>query len=29
VARRGAAHGIATPVNQTLCALVKLLEESA
>ena len=27
VARRGAAHGIATPVNQTLCALVKLLEE--
>lgn len=29
VARCGAAHGIATPVNQTLCALVKLLEESA
>jgi 2-dehydropantoate 2-reductase len=29
VARRGAAQGIATPVNQTLCALVKLLEESA
>ena len=29
VARYGAAHGIATPVNQTLCALVKLLEESA
>jgi 2-dehydropantoate 2-reductase len=28
VARRGAAHGIATPVNQTLCALVKLLEDS-
>jgi 2-dehydropantoate 2-reductase len=29
VARRGVAHGIATPVNQTLCALVKLLEENA
>lgn len=29
VARRGAAHGIATPVNQTLCALVKLLEDAA
>lgn len=28
VARRGAALGIATPVNQTLCALVKLLEET-
>lgn len=28
VVRRGAAHGIATPVNQSLCALVKLLEES-
>jgi 2-dehydropantoate 2-reductase len=28
VARRGAAHDIATPVNQTLCALVKLLEEN-
>jgi 2-dehydropantoate 2-reductase len=27
VARRGAVHGIATPVNQTLCALVKLLED--
>ena len=29
VARRGAALGIATPVSDTLCALVKLLEESA
>jgi 2-dehydropantoate 2-reductase len=29
VARRGAARGIATPVNDTLYALVKLLEESA
>jgi 2-dehydropantoate 2-reductase len=29
VARRGAELGIATPVNQTLHALVKLLEESA
>ena len=29
VARRGAALGIATPVNDTLYALVKLLEESA
>jgi 2-dehydropantoate 2-reductase len=29
VARRGAALGIATPVNQTLHALVKLLEEPA
>ncbi len=29
VARRGAVHGIATPVNQTLCALVKLLEDAA
>ena len=29
VARRGAELGIATPVNQTLLALVKLLEESA
>jgi 2-dehydropantoate 2-reductase len=28
VARRGASLGIATPVNQTLCALVKLLEET-
>ena len=27
--RRGAELGIATPVNQTLHALVKLLEESA
>jgi 2-dehydropantoate 2-reductase len=29
VARRGAEAGIATPVNETLCALVQLLEESA
>lgn len=29
VTRRGAVQRIATPVNQTLCALVKLLEESA
>jgi 2-dehydropantoate 2-reductase len=29
VARRGAARGIATPVSDTLYALVKLLEESA
>ncbi len=29
VARRGAALGIATPVNDTLAALVKLLEETA
>jgi 2-dehydropantoate 2-reductase len=29
VARRGAVHKIATPVNQTLCALVKLLEDAA
>lgn len=29
IARRGAAQGIRTPVNRTLCALVKLLEESA
>jgi len=29
VARRGAALGVATPVNQTLHALVKLLEETA
>jgi 2-dehydropantoate 2-reductase len=29
VARRGAELGVATPVNQTLHALVKLLEESA
>jgi 2-dehydropantoate 2-reductase len=29
VARRGAALGIATPVNQTLHAIVKLLEEAA
>jgi 2-dehydropantoate 2-reductase len=29
VARRGAAHGIATPVNRTLWALVKLLEDGA
>ncbi len=28
VARRGAAHGIATPVNQTLHALVKLAESA-
>jgi 2-dehydropantoate 2-reductase len=28
VARRGAELGVATPVNQTLHALVKLLEES-
>ena len=28
VVRRGAAFGISTPVNQTLHALVKLLEES-
>ena len=28
-ARRGAELGIATPVNQTLHALVKLLEEAA
>jgi len=28
VARRGAELGVATPVNQTLCALVKLFEES-
>ncbi len=28
IARRGAVHGIATPVNQTLCALVKLLEDA-
>ena len=29
VARRGAALGIATPVNQTLHAIIKLLEEAA
>jgi 2-dehydropantoate 2-reductase len=29
VARRGAELGVATPVNETLCALVKLLEESS
>jgi 2-dehydropantoate 2-reductase len=29
VARRGAELGVATPVNQTLYALVKLLEEPA
>jgi len=27
VLRRGAAHGIPTPVNRTLHALVRLLEE--
>jgi 2-dehydropantoate 2-reductase len=29
VARRGAKHGIATPVNRTLHGIVKLLEDSA
>lgn len=28
IARRGAEAGIATPVNETLCALVRLLEEA-
>ena len=28
IARRGAVHDIATPVNQTLCALVRLLEDA-
>jgi len=27
VVRRGRAHGIATPINQTLLALVKLVEK--
>jgi 2-dehydropantoate 2-reductase len=29
IARRGATHGIPTPVNLTLCGIVKLLEEAA
>jgi ketopantoate reductase len=29
VVRRGGELGVPTPVNQTLCALIKLLEERA